>query len=97
MGEIGWGGAFGYALKYIVYTILWLIIGGIFIVAGSMMIGLSFTSYTSAPMNLNYIISNVGKFITGIILIIIGWIIMFLGSMASYFKIMSKLIRESTR
>ncbi|HGE70760.1 TPA: hypothetical protein ENX78_07995 [Candidatus Poribacteria bacterium] len=95
MSEISWGKAFGYALRYILYIIVWIIIGGVIAGAGFMMMAGSVqtsTGYWGVP-EVTY---NAGALIGGIILIIIGWIIALLGSMASYFKIMSRLIREST-
>jgi hypothetical protein len=91
--EISWSEAFNYALKYIIYIIVWMIVG--FLIAGAgiaLMIG---------PMHITpggwvpQITPNFGALVGGILLVIIGWFIAFIGSMASYFKIMSKLIRES--
>ena len=105
MGEISWGRAFGYALRYILYIIAWVIIGGIIAVAGIMMIAgsvpytgsLGRVAYNSGALTGVIIPYNFFRaLIGGIVLIIIGWIIAFFGSMASYFKIMSKLIVEST-
>jgi len=90
--EFSWGKAFGYSLRYIVYAIIWDIIGGLIMWAGVFMIssaiGHGFPFYTSN--------SNLEAVIGGAILMIIGLIIITLGSMAAYFKIMSRLINEAT-
>jgi hypothetical protein len=98
MGEIGWIKAFGYSLRYILYIIIWLIIGGVIagmgvmIIAESVGVNISFLGTSGITPQVKY---NFNALVSGIILIIIGWIVAFLGSMAAYFKIMSKLIRES--
>ena len=90
--EISWGRAFGYAIRYVAYFILWGIIGGLIGGAGWWMI---YSSYEYVgPYSMPTI--DVGTAITGLILIIIGMIITTLGTMATYFKLMSRLIREST-
>ena len=91
--EISWSEAFNYALKYIIYIIVWVIVG--FIIA-SVGIALMIGPVQRTPSGwVPQITSNFGALVGGIILVVIGWLIAFLGSMASYFKIMSKLIRES--
>jgi len=95
--EFSWGKAFSYALRYIAYAILWVIIGGVIMVAGMAMI---LSGYGPVPSSFEppYYppVFNLGAIIGGIILIIAGLIISILGSMAAYFKIMSRLIGEIT-
>jgi uncharacterized membrane protein len=90
--EIGWGKAFKYAGKFIVYAIVWLIIGFIFTAAGLAIISSSLQLAGSLFPQITY---DVGKLFAGIILLIVGWLIAALGVTASYFKIMSALIAES--
>ncbi|MBS7649226.1 hypothetical protein KEJ17_06275 [Candidatus Bathyarchaeota archaeon] len=90
--EFSWGKAFGYALRYIAFVILWYIIGGLIMVAGVAMM-LSAVSLGPPYYMPTF---NPGAVIGGIIVIIIGLIITILGSMAAYFKIMSRLISEAT-
>lgn len=80
--ELSWGKTFSYAVRYIIYAILWIIIGGL-----TMGIGISIIA--SAPFKFG------PGMLTGIVIIIIGYVIMFLGIMAAYFKVMSRLIYES--
>jgi large-conductance mechanosensitive channel len=94
MGEIGWGKAFGYAISYVIYVILWLIIGGILFGIGYYMIEQStevkYGLWEPPEVKIDY-----GKLIVGIILVLIGLIIIILSSMATFFKLMSRLISES--
>ena len=91
MGEISgisWGKALRYALECVLYFIPWMIIGGIIALMGLVML----TSLPSTePLGETYTV----KGLTGILLTIIGSIIMLFGFMASFFKVMSKLIAES--
>lgn len=93
--ELSWKRAFGYALRYIIYVILWVIIGGLIMMAGVAMI-VSSASYVPSGPPYYMPTFNLGVAIGGIIVIIIGLIIIVLGSMAAYFKIMSRLINETT-
>jgi hypothetical protein len=90
--EIGWGRAFKYAGKFLVYAIVWLIIGFVFTVAGVVEISSSLQLAGSLFPQITY---DVGKLFAGIIFLIVGWLIAALGVAASYFKIMSALIVES--
>ena len=89
--EFSWGKAFGYALRYILYAILWIIIGGLIMGAG---IGMMMTSMRPGPFGIPAF--EPGASIVGVIVMIIGLIIIYLGTMAAYFKIMSRLVYEAT-
>jgi hypothetical protein len=73
---MGWRRTFGYALKYIIYAFVWLVIGGIVISMGYMMIAGS-------------VLGDYWKLIWGMILVIIGIVVVIFGLMAAYFKVMS--------
>ena len=90
--EIGWGRAFKYAGKFLVYAVVWLIIGSAFTAAGVMMIGFPTPFAVTPPPQITY---NPWRLFAGIILLVAGWVITALGVMASYFKVMSALIAES--
>ena len=90
--EIGWGKAFKYAGKFLVYAIVWLIIGFVFTAAGVVEISSSLQLAGTLFPQITY---DAGKLFAGIILLVAGCVIMILGVMASYFKIMSALIVES--
>lgn len=89
--EFSWGKAFGYALRYILYAILWIIIGGLIMGAG---IGMMMASMRPGPWGIPTY--EPGASIVGVVFIIIGLIIIYLGTMAAYFKIMSRLVYEAT-
>ena len=98
MGEIGWLRAFGYAFRYVIYVIFWLIIGGIIFVIGL------FTIMGSTRIRYEYEFGepprvetevNFGAMIWGFIVAIIGLVIMNLAALAVYFKLMSRLVSES--
>jgi len=89
VGEIGWGRAFGYAVRYVIYVFAWWIIGGI-------LMGIGFILIASSTVYYGWIkIENYGLLIGGIIMVFIGLVIAMLGSLATYFKLMSRLVRES--
>ncbi|MEM3442765.1 MAG: hypothetical protein QXM86_02750 [Candidatus Bathyarchaeia archaeon] len=77
--EISWEEAFSYAVRFVIYVILWVIVGRIIQWVGT---GITLLSPS--------------WWIGGIIFTYIGYIIMLLGIMAAYVKLMWKLIREAT-
>jgi len=89
VGEIGWGRAFGYAIRYVIYVLAWWIIGGILMGVGFTLIASSIVYY-GWRMSIDY-----GLLIGGIIIVFIGLVIAMFGSLATYFKLMSRLVRES--
>ena len=90
VAEFSWGRSFRYALRYILYAITWIVIGGIVMGVG---IGAIAASTVLGAGGMPTFGAGAA---VGIIITIIGWIIMALGTMASYFKIMSRLIYEAT-
>ncbi|MGC8850288.1 MAG: hypothetical protein ACP5QI_07435 [Candidatus Bathyarchaeia archaeon] len=88
--EFSWGKSFHYAVRYILYAILWIIVGGII-----MGVGLGILAATTKLGAWGLPRFGAGAAM-GIITTIIGLVIIYLGAMASYFKIMSRLIYEAT-
>jgi len=80
---ISWGRAFVLALKAVVYSILWYIIGGILLFVGASLMGMAYVPF------LYNISEGLGglAFIAGGITIIASLIIMSLGSIASLIKV----------
>jgi hypothetical protein len=38
LGEIGWGRAFGYAVRFLVFSIIWVVVGGLLVGVGVAMV-----------------------------------------------------------
>jgi hypothetical protein len=96
MVEISWGKAFGYGGRYILYVIVWAIVGGMIMFAGGLVIASSinirYNSYTSQWESTGF---NIGTLILSLIIMVIGELVVILGVISSYFKLMSKLITET--
>lgn len=90
---VSWGRAFRAAGTYVVFLIVWGMIGGIFIFAGILTAGtlITYDPLTGMP-RLNLAGAGVG-----IVLFLIGYIIILLGSMATLFKILSELVAEEVQ
>lgn len=103
MKEISWGRAFLLALKYIVFIILWAIIGGIFILIGLFLASYSILEYISRtipvpiPKYFTLPISPQLGILIGLLLVIIGLVITNLGYLATYFKLLSQLIVDTMK
>jgi hypothetical protein len=96
MVEISWGKAFGYGLRFILFIIVWAIIGGLIAVAGGMMIASSVNiTWNSTTQQFETSGTNLGGVLAGIGVIIIGEIVVILGAISTYFKLMSKLVSET--
>ena len=96
MVEISWGKALGYGARYIVYIIVWAIIGAIIVVAGGLMIwGSVNVTYNSVTDQWEMTDLNIGGLIAGVVVIVIGEVVVILGAISSYFKLMSRLIAET--
>jgi hypothetical protein len=94
---VSWGRAFKAALVLLAFTIAWGIVGAIIIGAGTFALAPSALSYewyygVPIPTGINW-----GALIGIIIVWIIGGLVIYLGSYASYFKILTELIVEETR
>lgn len=95
MSGISWGRAFGYAVRFVLYSLLWVILGGILILAGIWIA----TSGFSGVMGFEWWQTQLarhpaGSITIGVLLMILGYIIAALGSIATYFKLMAELIVE---
>ena len=96
MTEISWGKAFGYGARYILYVIVWAIVGVLIAFAGGLVIASSVNiTFDSVTQTWNTSNLNLGGMLGGIVIIIVGEIVVILGAISSYFKLMSKLISES--
>ncbi len=94
-----WGSAFFTALKIVIMSIIWAIIGGIFIVAGFSMMGSAIVPKIPAtplpPGGLPIIPEfDIGKIIAGGILALIGYSILLLGTLASFLKYSAEFYAE---
>ncbi len=87
--EFSWGKSFSYAIRYILYAILWIVIGGLIMGVG---VGTIAASVRIGADGIPRFLPGVAM---GLIATIVGLIIMYLGLMATYFKIMSRLIYEA--
>lgn len=89
---VSWGRAFKAALVLLAFTIVWGIVGAIIIGAGTFALApraFSYEWYYGVPIPTGI---NWGA-LTGIIIVwIIGGLVIYLGSYASYFKILTELI-----
>lgn len=89
-----WGSAFAVAFKILLLSLIWWIIGFILIIAGAAAIGAPIISaleeYMSmgptAPYGPPHGLFDFGSMILGLILIIVGYLIVVLGTMASFLK-----------
>jgi len=93
---VTWGRAWSAAFAWLAWTFIYGILGIIVIVAGVFVIG----SYLNNLTSLNNLVSAsfyTSKLFSGFILIVIGWIIIALGAVASFFKINSEIITEEVQ
>jgi len=89
-----WGKAFKAALVLLAFTILWGIIGGVIMFAGTFLGALGAVNIVPYPP---YVEINWGAIGVIIIVWIIGFLVSFLGTWASAFKIAVKLAVEEMR
>lgn len=96
MVEISWGKALGYGARYIVYIIIWAIIGVVIVAAGGLMIAASVNiRFNTVTQQWESTGLNAGGLVGGVIVMVVGEIVVILGAISSYFKLMSKLITET--
>jgi hypothetical protein len=96
MVEITWGNALGYGLRYVIYIIVWAIIGGLIMVGGGLFIAGSINiSFNQSTQLWETSGLNLGSLIAGIVVMVIGELVVILGAIAAYFKLMSRLITEA--
>lgn len=94
---VSWGRAFKAALVLLVFTIIWGILGAIIIGVGTFALAPSAITYeyyygVPIPTGINW-----GAIVGVAIVWIIGILVIYLGSYASYFKILTELIVDETR
>jgi hypothetical protein len=87
---VSWGRAFRGAAGIVGFAIIWWIVGLIIIVAGVIVSGMGFSlSYPTST-------SLVGMLV-GAILILIGYIIGILGTLAAFLKILPEMVAEEVQ
>ncbi len=91
---VSWGRAFKAALVLLAFTILWSIIGGIIIIAGTFFGALGAVRMIPEPPYIDVNWSAVGVII---IIWIVGFLVSFLGTWASAFRISTQLAMEEIR
>ncbi|MGC8831749.1 MAG: hypothetical protein ACP5PQ_04140 [Thermoproteota archaeon] len=89
-----WGRAFKAALLLLLFVIAWGFIGGIIIALGSFLGVLNIFQIIPEPP---YFIINTGALGAIVIVMVIGTLVIFLGTWASAFKIASDLAAEEMR
>lgn len=87
-----WGRAFKAAGVYIALTLVWCVIGGIFVFIGFYTAS---GSFVIDPYTLEFYM-DWGRAAGSIVSIVIGYIIIALGAMATLFKIFSEVTAEET-
>ncbi|MEM1509584.1 MAG: hypothetical protein QW291_01695 [Thermofilaceae archaeon] len=88
-----WGSAFATAFKILLLSLIWWIIGFILIIAGAAAIGSPIISALqsmgagpTAPYGPPQGLFDFGSIILGLVLIVIGYLVVVLGTMASFLK-----------
>jgi hypothetical protein len=89
---VTWGRAWRAAGAWFGWSLVCGFVGIIFIVAGALVI--SGSAVYSIYGGVNYL---AGDMAGGIVLMVIGWFIIILGSMAAYFKISSEIIAQEVK
>lgn len=96
MGEIGWGRAFGYAVRFLVLSIIWVVVGGLLVGVGVAMVLASLgISYGWPTRSYGYTPGtgvNLGLLVGGVVA---GAAVAELGTLATFFKLTSRLVGES--
>ncbi|MEM3437825.1 MAG: hypothetical protein QXP55_04770 [Nitrososphaerales archaeon] len=91
---VSWGRSFKAALLLLVFTLLWVIVGGVIIFIGMLLIPSE--AFFFNPITGSFGI-NWGAIIGAVILWIIGYLIILLGVYASFFKVNTEIIVEEVR
>ena len=89
----GWGSAFATAFKIVIMSIVWAIIGIILIAIGISMMGMPIMT-TATQMPRPYFS---GQAIVGLIVALIGYVILLLGTLASFLKYSAEYYAEEVR
>jgi len=85
--ELSWGEAFEYAMRFVIYAIPWIIVGGLLLWWGVSLIASAKTS--------DFYPDVVALTTQGVFVLIVGLTVFMLGVMATFFKLMSRLISEA--
>ena len=86
---VSWGRAFRGAAGIVGFAIIWWFVGGILVVAGVFISGfVSQLSMGSASM---------ASMVIGVILILIGYIIGILGTLAAFLKVLPEIVAEEVQ
>jgi len=100
MVEISWGKAFAYGLRYFAYMILWAFIGGLIVAGGALTMavggGLTSVKWDTTNQTIDTSSINLVGMIAGMVVMVVGEVVVILGAIASYFKLMAKLITETS-
>lgn len=93
---VSWGRAFRGAIMIVIYSVVWLIIGGVLIAFGySMSVASSVSSILSgiggSSFNQNY--SAAGQY-GGLVLVIVGIVIIMVGTYASVLKVQTDIFAD---
>ncbi len=91
---VTWGRSFKAALLFLAFSIVWLLIGGAIIIVGSISGLLGIVQYVPYPP---YVTINWGALGGMIIVFIIGYLIIYLGILATFFKVFAELLAEEMR
>jgi hypothetical protein len=92
---VSWGRSFRAAVMLIVYSIVWVIVGGIFIIAGIILSAGSVTSMLGIFRGVPTIPSfSAGGLLVSVLLFVIGYLIVLFGTMASFFKVQTDIITQ---
>lgn len=81
---VSWRRAFRGALAYVIYSIIWIIVGVAIIIGGILAGGMNYGPYGTPVPNLGVII------VVGIV----GYIIIALGATAAFFKVTAEITAE---
>jgi len=99
LGEIGWGRAFGYAVRFLVFSIIWVVVGGLLVGVGVAMVlaslGISYGWPTRSHGYTPGTGVNLGLLVGGVAAVVAGTAVAELGTLATFFKLMSRLVGES--
>jgi ammonia channel protein AmtB len=93
--KMKWGKAFKGALKTILYSIVWYLLGYALFFGGLSYVFSRFTSYASlSPMYASNIADDI---ILGGFMMFFGMIIILIGTLASFYKVFAELLAEEVK
>ncbi|PUA34249.1 MAG: hypothetical protein B9J98_01285 [Candidatus Terraquivivens tikiterensis] len=86
---VSWSVAFKKAAAYVGFLIVWVIVGSVIIGAGFLVGGLG---VKTGPFNIP--VPTMANPLVAVVFIVVGYIVIFLGMMATLFKIMAEITAE---